>query len=354
MKTENMLMLAPMEGVVDPWIRQLLSSYGGIDVCVTEFIRVTQQILPDHVFFEYAPELKTQSKTESGTPVMVQLLGSDLNFMAENAVKAVRLGALGIDINFGCPAKNVNRNDGGSVLLKNPERVYQITNAIRKALPMNIPVNAKVRLGYENKDFHKEIANAAEAAGAGWLVVHARTKEEGYRPPAHWEYIKAMKDCVHIPVIANGEIWTTQDFEKCRIISECENVMIGRGLMAEPLLAVRIKQQQQQQLANNSSISCSVNTKNFMANIFSFNDREYNLESEQDVIEFYLTNFVLKYIEICPKKATNFLVGRTKQLIKLLCRNHPGLNELFESIKPCQNYVAIQQIIQDYVRIKWP
>lgn len=341
----NLVMIAPMEGVVDPWIRQLISSYGGVDYCVTEFVRVTQQIIPDKIFYEYAPELKTESKTLSGTPVFVQLLGSDLNFMAENAAKAVKLGAYGIDINFGCPAKTVNKNDGGSVILKNPERVFQITNAVRQAVPAHIPVNAKVRLGYEHKDFHKEIALAAEEAGAGWLVVHARTKMDGYKPPAYWDFIKSMQSVVNIPVVANGEIWNVPDYHKCREQSGSRDVMIGRGFMAEPLLGLMIQQDRIISSKEANTFNEGVPTETF-ASLDS--GVTVDLKNEQDVIKFYLKSFVLKYIEICPKKETNFLVGRSKQLIKLLCRNHPSLNPLFEAIKPCQNFTAIAQKIQEF------
>lgn len=308
------IMIAPMEGVVDPWIREILSSFGNIDYCVTEFIRVTSQIIPDHIFFDYAPELKNNCRTSSGVPVFIQLLGSDLNYMAENAFKASELGAYGIDINFGCPAKTVNRHDGGSVILKNPERVFEITSAVRKAVPKEIQVNAKVRLGYEHKDFHKEIAIAAQEAGAGWLAVHARTKIEGYKPPAHWDFIRNMKKAVNIPVIANGEIWTIEDYHRCREVSECDDVMIGRGFMAEPLLANMIK-----------------------ANI------KYSIEG---LIKIYLNDFILKYIQICPRKETMFLVGRTKQLIKLLSRNHPYFGKLFEAIKVLKNLNEIEYLLR--------
>lgn len=313
-KKIDKIMIAPMEGVVDPWIREILTSFGNIDYCVTEFIRVTSQVIPDHIFYDYAPELKNNCRTTSGTPVFIQLLGSDLNYMAENAFKASELGAYGIDINFGCPAKTVNRHDGGSVILKNPERVFEITSAVRKAVPLNIPVNAKVRLGFEHKDFHKEIALAAEEAGAGWLVVHARTKAEGYRPPAHWDFIRNMKNTVNIPVIANGEIWTIEDYHRCREVSECDDVMIGRGFMAEPLLANMIK-----------------------ANI------NYCIE---ELIKIYLNDFILKYIQICPRKETMFLVGRTKQLIKLLSRNHAYFEKLFESIKVLKNLNEIECLLK--------
>ena len=112
--------LAPMEGVVDPVIRALYSKIGGYDQFVTEFVRVTDKLLPDKVFFRYAPELKTSGRTAEGVPVYVQILGGKAEWMAENAAAVARLGAPGLDINFGCPAKTVNRHDGGASLLQKP------------------------------------------------------------------------------------------------------------------------------------------------------------------------------------------------------------------------------------------
>src|SRR5690606_8342958 len=125
------LHLAPMEGVVDWVMRDFLTQIGGIDHCVTEFIRIIDQVYPDHVFYKYCPELKTDSKTLAGTPVFVQLLGGQPMPLAENAVKAVSLGAAGIDLNFGCPAKTVNRHDGGATLLQFPNRIYDIIKTVR-------------------------------------------------------------------------------------------------------------------------------------------------------------------------------------------------------------------------------
>jgi tRNA-dihydrouridine synthase C len=235
------LLLAPMEGVVDFVMRDLLTRIGGVDLCVTEFIRVTDRALPDSEFFKYCPELRTGGKTAAGVPVMLQLLGGKPDVVAENASRAAQLGALGIDLNFGCPAKTVNRHDGGAALLKNPERIHDVVSATRQATPAVLPVTAKVRLGFDSKDRHLEIAQAAESGGADWLTVHARTRDEGYRPPAHWEYIARMREAVKIPVIANGEIWTCEDYHRARSVSGCRHVMIGRGLMSTPDLGRRLK-----------------------------------------------------------------------------------------------------------------
>jgi tRNA-dihydrouridine synthase C len=236
--------LAPMEGVVDAVVRDLFTRIGGIDLCVTEFIRVTDRLLPESEFRKYAPELFSPSHpahTPAGVPVLPQLLGGQPGPMAENAARLASLGALGVDLNFGCPAKTVNRHDGGASLLKNPHRIHDVVSAVRKALPAHVPVSAKVRLGFENKDAHVEIAKAAESGGAAWLTVHARTRNEGYRPPAHWEYIARMRESVSMTVIANGEIWNESDYRQALAVSGCQHAMIGRGLMSFPDLARIIK-----------------------------------------------------------------------------------------------------------------
>ncbi len=234
-------MLAPMEGVVDAMMRDTLTQIGGVDLCVTEFIRVTDRLLPESEFFKDCPELRSADRTRSGVPVLVQLLGGQPGPLGENAARAAELGALGIDLNFGCPAKTVNRHDGGATLLKNPERIFDVVSSVRRATPAHLPVSAKVRLGFSDKIFHVEIAKAAEEGGASWLTVHARTRDEGYRPPAHWEFIARMREAVSMTVIANGDIWTLEDAQRAREVSGCRHIMIGRGLLSDPFLARALK-----------------------------------------------------------------------------------------------------------------
>lgn len=236
------ILLAPMEGVLDHTLRDILTRVGGIDLCVTEFIRVTSQLLPPAVFRRLVPELDQGCVTPAGVPVLVQLLGSDPVALGENAVRAVEMGAPGIDLNFGCPAKTVNKSRGGAILLNDPEEVYTITTGVSRALAGRVPLTAKMRLGFHDKTLALENAQALEAGGARQIVVHARTRMEGYRPPAHWEWIARIREAVSVPVIANGEVWTVQDHQRCRQVSGCEDVMIGRGLIANPFLALQIRQ----------------------------------------------------------------------------------------------------------------
>jgi tRNA-dihydrouridine synthase C len=233
-----------MEGLVDAPIRETLTRVGGIDRCVTEFIRVTHGMLPPRIFYKYAPELHKQALTDAGIPVAVQLLGSNPEMMGLHGAKAAELGAGQVDINFGCPAKTVNKHKGGCVLMREPELMHEIAAAVRKATPADVPVTAKMRLGYEDRSMGVACAQALQAAGASEIVIHARSKVDGYKPPAYWEEIARVREAVNTHVIANGDIWTVADYWRCRDVSGCEDVMIGRGLIARPDLAARIKASQ--------------------------------------------------------------------------------------------------------------
>jgi tRNA-dihydrouridine synthase C len=234
------LLLAPMEGLLDFTLRDVLTRVGGLQRCVSEFIRVTGTLLPERVFLRVVPELAHGGRTPAGVPVRAQLLGSDVHCLAESAQRLARMGPAGIDLNFGCPAKIVNRHGGGAALLRDPETLARIVAAVRRALPVEMPLSAKMRLGYDDAGRAVECAQAIEAGGAGELVVHARTKADGYRPPAYWDRIGAIKNAVRLPVIANGEIWNVADAERCRAESGCDRLMLGRGIVADPGLALAI------------------------------------------------------------------------------------------------------------------
>lgn len=230
-----------MEGLVDDILRDVLTGVGGVDWCVTEFVRVNDRLLPPHVFHRLGPELRNGSRTRAGVPLRVQLLGSDPACLADNAALACTLGAPVIDLNFGCPAKTVNRSRGGAVLLDEPELLHRILREVRRTVPPHIPVTAKMRLGYNCTGPALDCARALESGGAGQIVVHARTKADGYRPPAHWEWVARVQAEVAIPVYANGEIWSVDDWRRCRSVSGAANVMLGRGLIARPDLALEIR-----------------------------------------------------------------------------------------------------------------
>ncbi|MEI7784106.1 MAG: tRNA-dihydrouridine synthase [Betaproteobacteria bacterium] len=236
------LLLAPMEGLLDFVLRDVLTRIGGFDRCVCEFIRITDQLLPPRVFVRVMPELLHGSRTEAGVPVRAQLLGSDPVCMADNAARLAELGSDGVDLNFGCPAKVVNRHGGGAVLLQDPEQLYRIVSAVRKAVPAAVPVSAKMRLGFAHDRLAEVCAQAIEAGGASELVVHARTKVDGYRPPAYWPRVCDVRAAVSIPVVANGEIWSVTDARRCLQESGVGALMLGRGAVVDPALAWQLRQ----------------------------------------------------------------------------------------------------------------
>ena len=235
------LVLAPMEGVADDVLRDAMSRVGGYDWSVTEFVRVSGSKLPDRVFTRISPELLNGGRTRAGTPVRVQLLGSDPECLALNAAALAALGPFGIDLNFGCPAPTVNRHRGGAALLGEPELLGKIVGAVRAAVPPELIVSAKMRLGINDTGLAIACAQALEAGGAQELVVHARTKADGYRPPAKWHCVTLIQQSLSIPVIGNGDVFTVDDFHRLREITGCEDVMLGRGAIADPFLAQRIR-----------------------------------------------------------------------------------------------------------------
>jgi tRNA-dihydrouridine synthase C len=246
------ILLAPMEGLLDHMLRDTLTRVDAtpertgagasdFDACISEFIRVTDTLLPRAAFLRVVPELLNGSRTPAGVPVRVQLLGSDPACLAENAARAAQLGAYGIDLNFGCPARTVNLHRGGAVLLKEPELLHDIVAAVRRAVPPAIPVTAKMRLGYDTPEHAVTCAQALSAGGAAEITVHARTKLDGYRPPAYWEWIARVRESVPVPIVANGEIWNVDDARRCREISGCDAIMLGRGAVADPALAALIR-----------------------------------------------------------------------------------------------------------------
>ncbi|ANE77021.1 tRNA dihydrouridine(16) synthase DusC [Dickeya solani] len=236
------VLLAPMEGVLDSLVRELLTEVNDYDLCITEFLRVVDSRLPVKAFYRLCPELRHGSRTPSGTRVRVQLLGQYPQWLAENAARAVELGSWGVDLNCGCPSKMVNGSGGGATLLKDPDLIYRAAKAMREAVPASLPVTVKVRLGWDSGDRQFEIADAVQQAGASELAVHGRTKEDGYRAERiNWAAIGEIRRRLRIPVIANGEIWDWQSAQDCMSATGCDAVMIGRGALNVPNLSRVIK-----------------------------------------------------------------------------------------------------------------
>ena len=305
------IILAPMEGLADFWLRQLITEFGGIDLVINEFVRVVDSPLPDKVFYKNSPELLNNAQTRSGTPIRVQLLGSHPQAMADTALTAIRLGSNGIDLNFGCPSKTVNNHCGGAAMLKNPDNIYAVVHAVRQAVPKHIPVSAKMRLGFDDTSLTLTNAEAICAAGASELTVHGRTRKQGYKPPAYWEWIAKINEHIHIPVIANGEVWSTEDYHLCRQQSGCSDVMLGRGIVCQPDLAAQIKHQHA--------------AKPWQ-------------EIKPSLIEFYQGTAASMH--------DNYVAGRVKQWVKHLTLAYPEADALFNQIRAIKSSAQVLNFIE--------
>ncbi|WP_373820391.1 tRNA dihydrouridine(16) synthase DusC [Glaesserella sp.] len=307
------VILAPMQGVLDPFVRQLLTSVNEYDLCITEFVRVVDQKLPKKMFYRLCPELHHQGYTPSGTPVRVQILGQHPQWLAENAALAVELGSHGVDLNCGCPSKTVNGSNGGAMLLKQPELIYQATKAMREAVPAEQPVSVKIRLGWDSADHSLEIADAVQQGGATEIAVHGRTKTDGYRAERiNWQAINAIQKRLTIPVIANGEISDFESAKKCVETTACYDVMIGRGALNIPNLSRVVK---------------------------------YNVAKMawQQVLQL-----LYQYVNIENEFDTGFYhVARIKQWLRYLDKAYPEAVELFEILKTEHGYDGLKRHITD-------
>ncbi len=302
----RLILLAPMEGVLDHSLRDVITRVGGIDRCVSEFIRITDQLLPRRVFTRLMPELLNGSRTPAGTPVRAQLLGSDPTCLADNAARLAELQPAGIDLNFGCPAKTVNRHRGGAVLLDEPELVHRIVAAVRRAVPAAMPVSAKMRLGHLDEDRMLDCAHAIASAGASELVVHARTKAQGYKPPAYWDRIAHIREAVATRVIANGEVWNLDDAQRCLAESGCDALMLGRGLVTDPGLALALRGLPGPSWAE-------------------------------------LMPLVALYARlIAPRVAPRHRGGRIKQWLNMLRRRHDGAQHAYDRVRTLNDAAAIE------------
>jgi tRNA-dihydrouridine synthase C len=306
------LVLAPMEGLADDVLRDVLTGAGGYDWCVTEFVRVSVTVLPHSAFTRISPELKRDSRTRAGTPVRVQLLGSDPALLAGNAAHVAQLRPAGIDLNFGCPTPLINRNRGGAALLDEPELLHDIVRAVRAAVPAGIPVTAKMRLGIRDAGRAIECAQALAAGGAADLVVHGRTKEDGYRPPARWEWIARIRAAVCVPVIANGEVWSVADYRAMRAQTGCADVMLGRGAVADPLLAARIR-----------------------------SGAERGADDWPQVAAMILDFWNQVQRKVLPRQAP----GRLKQWLGLMRRSYPEAERLFVEVRESRHAEEVTPVL---------
>lgn len=227
---ENQVVMAPMAGISNSAYRTIIKQMGA-------GLIYAEMVSDKAISYGNEKTIKMLYMKDEERPISQQIFGSDKDSFVK-AAKYIesKMKPDIIDINMGCPVPKVAlRNQAGSALLKDPNKVYEIVKAVKESV--SIPVTVKIRSGWDSNSINAvEIAKMCEKAGASAIAVHPRTRSQQYSGNANWHVIKLVKEAVKIPVIGNGDIKTCFDAKRMLDETGCDAVMIGRGLLGNPWL----------------------------------------------------------------------------------------------------------------------
>lgn len=246
MNKDFKLFLAPLAGYTDSAFR-LLAFKMGADIAYSEMISAKAMCYNDRKTFEML-EISPGEKT-----VGIQIFGSEEKILEEATKTLDKIDEVAmIDLNLGCPAPKIVKNGEGSALLKEPKKIYSLIKSIRSATSK--PISGKIRLGIDDNINYLEVSRAIEEAGADFIIVHGRTREQFYSGKANWDAIGEIKSKISIPVIGNGDIKSGEDAKKAIEDYNIDGLMIGRGAIGNPWIFSEIKEY----LSNNKLINVPI------------------------------------------------------------------------------------------------
>ncbi|NQZ70599.1 MAG: tRNA-dihydrouridine synthase family protein [Lentisphaeria bacterium] len=220
-------LFAPMEGFSNFALRTSISDNGAIGLLCTEFIRISQHAVSPKLMKRHV--IKTP-----GIPLSVQVMGNAAEYMADSAERLIAAGADIIDVNLGCPTSRAAKGNVGAAMLKDPQLLFDVLSEMRQSIHPPTLFSAKIRAGFNESDHILTIANAVEASGVDFIIVHPRRAKDAYKGKADWRIIKVVKDAVKIPVVGNGDVTYPEDAIDIKEQTNCDAIMIGRGALRNP------------------------------------------------------------------------------------------------------------------------
>ena len=319
---KNRIVLAPMAGISNTSYRKIIKEMGA-------GLIYAEMVSDKAIMYANLKTFDLLKMSEEERPIAQQIFGSDIDsfVIAAKKIEEVMHPDI-IDINMGCPVPKVAiRAQAGSALLKDPDKIYEIVKAVVDSV--SVPVTVKIRSGWDEKHINAiEVAKKCEAAGAKAITIHARTRAQGYSGKADWNIIKQVKEAVSIPVIGNGDVTSPELAKKMLDETNCDAVMIGRGVLGNPWLIRECVEYLE---------TGKVTTKVSFLDKVDMMKRHYELliqDKNEKAALLEIRSHIIWYLKGMPK---------SKEIKNLICQSKSS-EEMFKIIEDYKNYLLNEKI----------